>query len=53
MRKYNFNFAKLNEMMKLYDPGKLEDGFNDVNGEEVYYISNPGLGLWATKDRFK
>jgi len=22
------------------------------DGEEIYYISNPALGLWAFKDRF-
>ena len=49
----NFQFGELNETMSLYDPGKLKEGVNDVNGEEVYYISNPGLGLWAAKERFK
>jgi hypothetical protein len=24
-----------------------------VDGEEIFYISNPGLGLWAYKGRFK
>jgi len=23
-----------------------------VAGEEVFYISNPALGLWAHRDRF-
>ena len=23
------------------------------DGEEIYYISNPALGLWAYPDRFK
>jgi hypothetical protein len=31
----------------------LKDGYNKLsNGEEIYYISNPALGLWAFKDRF-
>jgi hypothetical protein len=47
-----FEYGKLDEMMKLYDPAKLTDGFNEVNGERIYYISNPGLGLWAAKERF-
>ncbi|MFP4509159.1 MAG: lactate racemase domain-containing protein [Spirochaetota bacterium] len=25
---------------------ELKDGWNTVNGEEVFYISQPGLGLW-------
>jgi nickel-dependent lactate racemase len=49
-----FNFAPMNEMMKKYDPEKLRDGFNKLpGGEEIFFISNPGLGLWSYKDRFK
>jgi nickel-dependent lactate racemase len=48
----NFAYADLNEMMKRYDPKKLKDGFNTVGGEEVFYISNPGMGLWSWKERF-
>jgi nickel-dependent lactate racemase len=47
-----FAFGDLSEMMKLYNPGKLSDGFNYVNGEQLFFISNPALGLWASKDRF-
>ena len=32
---------------------KLKDGFNTVGGEDVFYISNPALGLWALKKQFK
>lgn len=35
-----------------YDPAKLVDGWNIVEGEEIFYVSNPGLGLWAYQDRF-
>jgi hypothetical protein len=39
--------------MARYNPGKLADGFNTMpDGEEVFFISNPGLGLWACRDRF-
>jgi nickel-dependent lactate racemase len=48
----NFSFGNLDEMMKKYDPAKLKDGFNEVEGEKIFYISNPALGLWAWKDRF-
>lgn len=49
----NFNFASLNEMIKKYNPEKLKDGFNKMpDGEEIFYISNPGLGLWSYKNRF-
>lgn len=48
----NFKYADLDEMTKKYDPEKLKDGFNDVDGEKVFFISNPGMGLWAYKERF-
>ena len=48
----NFEYADLNAMMAKYDPRKLKDGFNSVDAEDIYYISNPGLGLWAWKHRF-
>jgi hypothetical protein len=49
----NFKYADLGEMMKKYDPAKLKDGYNTVDGEDVYYISNPALGLWSYEGRFK
>ena len=48
----NFRYAPLDEMLKKYDPAKLSDGMNVVDGEEVFYISNPALGLWAWRGRF-
>jgi nickel-dependent lactate racemase len=48
----NFSYGNLDEMIKKYDPTKLKDGFNEVDGEKIFYISNPALGLWAWKDRF-
>jgi len=49
----NFQYADLAEMTSKYDPKKLKDGFNTVSGEQIFYISNPGLGLWSTKARFQ
>jgi nickel-dependent lactate racemase len=49
----HFRYASLTEMVKRYHPEKLTDGFNTLpDGEEVFYISNPALGLWAHRDRF-
>ena len=48
-----FDYAPLDEMMERYDVPSLKDGWNNVGGEDVYYISNPALGLWAHPDRFK
>jgi hypothetical protein len=50
----NFKYADLNEMLKKYNPEKLTDGYNNLqDGEKIFYISNPALGLWAHKMRFK
>ena len=49
----NYQYADLAEMTARYDPKKLKDGFNTVAGETIFYISNPGLGLWSTKARFR
>lgn len=49
-----FRYADIDEVTAKYDPAKLKDGFNIMpDGEEIFYISNPALGLWAFKDRFK
>jgi hypothetical protein len=49
-----FNYANLEEMEKTYNHSKLKDGFNTMpDGEEIFYISNPALGLWAFRERFK
>src|ERR1700722_1659735 len=47
-----FAYGELNHMMQLYDPSKLQQGWNRVKGEDVYFIESPGLGLWASADRF-
>jgi hypothetical protein len=46
-----FGYGELNEMLKRYDPEKLSHGSNTVDGEEVFFIANPGLGLWAHRVR--
>lgn len=49
----NFRYGDLEVMMKRYNPARLKDGWNVVDGEEIYYISNPALGLWAWRGRFE
>jgi nickel-dependent lactate racemase len=48
----HFEWGDLAEYTAKYDPAKLVDGWNVVEGEEIFYISNPGLGLWAYRGRF-
>ncbi|WP_158750486.1 lactate racemase domain-containing protein [Acidobacterium sp. S8] len=47
-----FRYADLKTMSERYDPAKLKNGYNTVDGEEIFFISNPGLGLWAYRGRF-
>jgi nickel-dependent lactate racemase len=47
-----FAYGDLNEMLRRYDPATLTDGFNTVDGEKIFFVANPGLGLWAHRDRF-
>jgi nickel-dependent lactate racemase len=49
----HFAYGDLAEYTAKYDPAKLVDGWNLVEGEEIFYVSNPGLGLWAYEGRFK
>ena len=49
-----FKYLDLDEALKKYDPGKLKDGFNTMSdGEEIFYISNPSLGLWSSRKRIE
>lgn len=48
-----FQAADYDEMVKRYDPEKLQYGYNTLpDGEEIYYIPNPALGLWINKEKF-
>ena len=48
-----FGYGDLGEAMRRYPANKMKDGWNIMpDGEEVYYISNPALGLWAHPSRF-
>ena len=53
IKSVNFKYADLIQMMKKYNPQRLKDGFNVVKGKEIFFISNPGLGLWSWKEKFK
>ncbi len=42
-----FDYIPYDEIVKKYDPAVLTDGFHTIDGEEIFYISNPALGLWT------
>ena len=47
-----FASADYDETARKYDPEKLRYGYNTVDGEEVYFIPNPALGLWINREKF-
>jgi nickel-dependent lactate racemase len=48
----NFKYQDLNLMQKKYNPEHLKYGTNKMSdGEEIFYISNPALGLWSSRER--
>ena len=48
-----FQAADYDELAKQYDPEKLQYGYNEVDGEEIYFIPNPALGLWINREAFE
>jgi len=47
-----FRYADLAGMLARYNPELLRDGFNTVDGESVFFIRNPALGLWSWRANF-
>jgi nickel-dependent lactate racemase len=47
-----YRFGDLAAASAKYDPARLKPGWNDVGGEEVFFVANPALGLWGTAERF-
>jgi nickel-dependent lactate racemase len=46
-----FGYEDLEIMLKRYDVKKLKTGYNHVEGENIFYIAEPGLGLWAYRGK--
>jgi nickel-dependent lactate racemase len=46
-------WADLAAMQARYNPAQLKDGWNTVEGERLFFIRNPALGLWAHPSRLK
>jgi nickel-dependent lactate racemase len=54
VEKAGFAHTPVNEMLERYNPDKLQQGINRLpDGEEIYFIPNPGMGLWALKKHFE
>jgi hypothetical protein len=47
-----YRYGDLAEFQRRYDPEQLADGWNTLpDGERIYFIRNPALGLWAHASR--
>ena len=42
-----FGYMKYSDAVAKYNPETLKDGYNTVDGEEIYFIKNPAVGLWS------
>ena len=46
-----YQWADYNEVSKRYDPHTLKEGWNTMpDGEEIYFVGTPALGLWKCDD---
>jgi nickel-dependent lactate racemase len=46
-----FSYEELNSVLRRYNPNTMKHGYNRIEGEDVFFIANPGLGLWAHSSR--
>ncbi|HZN35996.1 MAG TPA: lactate racemase domain-containing protein [Pirellulaceae bacterium] len=44
-----FGYADLAATLRRYPVERLREGFNDIDGERIFFIPTPSAGLWATK----
>jgi nickel-dependent lactate racemase len=47
----SFQYADLGETLAKYPPERLREGFNEVDGERIFFIPTPSAGLWATREK--
>lgn len=52
VRDVGYEYADFTEMDAKF-PVSMADGWNEIDGERIYYISNPALGLWAHESRLQ
>lgn len=50
VRGVSFGWMPYADAAAKYDPAVLKDGWNTVDGERIFYVSNPALGLWKRQE---
>ncbi|MBR5771638.1 MAG: DUF2088 domain-containing protein [Clostridia bacterium] len=51
VRGVSFGYMPYDDAAEIYNPAELTDGYHNVGNEEIFYISNPALGLWTAENR--
>ncbi|MBO4341511.1 MAG: DUF2088 domain-containing protein [Clostridia bacterium] len=51
VRGVSFGYMPYDEAAEIYNPAELTDGYHTMGNEEIFYISNPALGLWTAENR--
>jgi len=46
-----YAYGDLRSMLMRYPPDKLKHGYNRIDGEDFFFIADPGLGLWAYRGK--
>lgn len=50
MESVGFSAMDIQTALECYNPNTLQDGWNTLpDGEEIFFIRNPSLGLWMVK----
>jgi len=53
IRKVGYQHMPVEDAMDRYAPEQLDEGHTTgPDGEELFYVANPGVGLWSVADRF-
>ena len=46
-----YRYDNCDEIMRIFRPQSLKEGFNNIDPDgEIFFISNPATGLWASSD---
>jgi nickel-dependent lactate racemase len=48
-----FQYGDLKTMLMRFNPQELRQGCNRIDGEDVFFVANPGLGLWAHRGKLR
>jgi len=48
----SFGYMPFDEAVAKYNPETLKPGWNVLDGEEIYFVENPAVGLWALEGAF-